>query len=132
MGYFDSPGRSRLNRDIHFEKSPQIGILLQEGGGLLGQGHNRLTHVKKLPLGVPHQLQKHAPLATALATKAPHDLFEVSLKSRCLGPQRGFALGALLRDLVDDLEDFFFALYSVWASVTRWLPCSLGNVSMTR
>src|SRR5207248_9006271 len=23
MGHIDSPGRSRLNRDIHFEKSPQ-------------------------------------------------------------------------------------------------------------
>src|SRR5205823_6453460 len=25
MGHIDSPGRSRLNRDIHFEKSPKTG-----------------------------------------------------------------------------------------------------------
>jgi hypothetical protein len=24
MGHIDSPGRSRLNRDIHFEKSPYL------------------------------------------------------------------------------------------------------------
>ena len=32
----------------------------------------------------------------------------------------------------DELKGFFCALYSVVASVTRWLPCSHGKVSMTR
>ena len=32
----------------------------------------------------------------------------------------------------DELEDFFWALYSVAASLTRWLPCSLGKVSTTK
>src|SRR5437764_15145502 len=30
MGHIDSPGRSRLNRDIHFEKSPKVHPLLPE------------------------------------------------------------------------------------------------------
>src|SRR5438105_14891232 len=30
MGHIDSPGRSRLNRDIHFEKSPKFSV--QTGG----------------------------------------------------------------------------------------------------
>jgi hypothetical protein len=37
----------------------------------------------------------------------------------------------LLRKLREELEDFFFALYKVAASLTRWLPCSLGKVSTT-
>src|SRR4030095_12997490 len=39
------------------------------------------------------------------------------------------ALGGYGRD---DLKDFFWALYNVAASLTRWLPCSLGKVSTTR
>ena len=42
-------------------------------------------------------------------------------------------LGGALRGYGrDDLEDFFWALYRVAASLTRWLPCSLGKVSTTR
>src|SRR5205085_5213474 len=29
MGHIDSPGRSRLNRDIHFEKSPSASTVLR-------------------------------------------------------------------------------------------------------
>ena len=40
--------------------------------------------------------------------------------------------GALCGDGCDELEDFFWALYNVAASLTRWLPCSLGKVSTTK
>jgi hypothetical protein len=49
----------------------------------------------------------------------------VRLQRRTLG-------GALRRDRDDELEDFFGALYSVAASLTRGLPCSRGKVSTTR
>ena len=35
----------------------------------------------------------------------------------------------LFGDGLDDLEEFFFALYSVAASLTLCVPCSLGKVS---
>jgi hypothetical protein len=76
----------------------------------VGQGHHRLANLKKLSLGVSHQLQKHATLPTALASKAPHHLAEITVQGRRLGPQRGCVLGALVGDVLDDLEDFFFAL----------------------
>ena len=88
----------------------QIGVLLQKLTGLLGQGYHRLTHVTKVSLRLPHQLHKHPALPTALAAKAPHHLAEGSWQGSGLCPQRGCALGALLGDLLDDLEDFFFAL----------------------
>src|SRR5437764_6306370 len=61
MGHIDSPGRSRLNRDIHFEKSPKTGgevacrraPRFPEGGGspLLPRGGPLL-----LPHGAPSRL----------------------------------------------------------------------------
>jgi hypothetical protein len=38
---------------------------------------------------------------------------------------------ASLGDPSNHHEGFFCALYNVVASVTRWLPCSHGKVSMT-
>ena len=104
------PGLLKLPPQALTLARAQIRGLLQELVGTLGQGHNWLTHFKEVSLSLPHQLHKHATLATALATKAPHDLAEVSLKGSGLCPQHGFALGALLGALLDDLEDFFFAL----------------------
>ena len=53
------------------------------------------------------------------------ELLRLRLQRRALG-------GALRGYGRDDLEDFFWALYRVAASLTRWLPCSLGKVSTTR
>src|SRR5947209_13377472 len=36
MGHIDSPGRSRLNRDIHFEKSPYCRLPESEGIAPIG------------------------------------------------------------------------------------------------
>jgi hypothetical protein len=65
-----------------------------------------------------------------LAAEAAHHLRQVLLE--WLRLQRGALGGALGGDGRDDLEDFFWALYSVAASLTRWLPCSLGKVSTTK
>jgi hypothetical protein len=43
--------------------------------------------------------------------------------------ERGASGGALCSYRRDHLEDFFWALYRVAASLTRGLPCSRGQVS---
>jgi hypothetical protein len=68
---------------------------------------------------VAHELHADLALPPALATKASHDLREVVVARVHLGRQRGRWPGALRRDGLDELEDFFCALYRVVASVTR-------------
>ena len=79
-----------------------------------------------------HQRHEDATLTSTTAAKAAHDLGEGVLQALGLVLELGGPVVALLRDVVDERERFFCALYSVVASVTRWLPCSLGKVSMTR
>src|SRR6266511_1325056 len=88
--------------------------------------------VEQLFFGLAYQLHKHFPLAPALATETTHNLLQISLEVNDLGFQRFALRGALLEDVRDDLEDFFWAFYRGIASFPRWLPCSLGNVSTTR
>src|SRR5437660_5614580 len=71
-------------------------------------------------------------LPPTLAAKAPHHLLQVLLEALGLTRERCGSAVALLCDVCDEFEGFFCALYSVVASVTRWLPCSHGKVSMTR
>jgi hypothetical protein len=81
---------------------------------------------------VAHALPEDLTLAPTLPTKAAHGLLEVLLEGTGLGRQRRGSGGALLQDGLDEGEDFFGALYSVVASVTRWLPCADGKVAMRR
>src|SRR5215475_1208085 len=87
---------------------------------------------QQLLFRLAHQRHKHLPLAPALPPKAAHNLGEVVVELLCLPLQRRARDGAVLGEVRDNLEDFFFALYNVAASLTRWLPCSLGKVSTTR
>src|SRR4029450_12663810 len=61
-----------------------------------------------------------------------HNLRQILLELLCLPMQRRASGGARHGYGRDDLEDFFGALYRVAASLTRWLPCSLGKVSTTK
>src|SRR5262245_7568357 len=74
-----------------------------------------------------HQTDKDSSLPAALPSKATHNLGEVVVQLLGLRLQDRPLGGTLLRNLRDNLEDFFFALYKVAASLTRWLPCSLGK-----
>src|SRR5262249_1033509 len=105
---------------------------LQHELGRHSEWPHLLPDVEQLFFGLAYQLHKHFPLAPTLATETTHDLLQVSLELDDLGFQRFAFRGALLEDMRDDLEDFSWALYRVIASFTRWLPCSLGNVSTTR
>src|SRR4029453_13108268 len=69
---------------------------------------------------------------SALAAKAAHNLGKVMVEVLRLGLQRRARSRAVVGEVADDLEDFFWALYRVAASLTRWLPCSLGKVLTTR
>src|SRR6266516_1139193 len=96
------------------------------------QRQDLLSHLQQLCLGLAHQCHKHLPHPPALATEAAHHLLEGVLELLCSPRQRRAPGGALRGYGRDDLEDFFWALYRVAASLTRWLPCSLGKVSTTR
>jgi len=100
--------------------------------GLEAQGFDGFPQGKELLFGVTHQRHEDATLTSTTAAKAAHDLGEGVLQALGLVLELGGPVVALLRDVVDERERFFCALYSVVASVTRWLPCSLGKVSMTR
>ena len=69
--------------------------------------------------GLTHQLDEDFALAPALTTKAPHDFLQglVQLMRGVLqacGRER-----ARRADALDEVQEFFWALYSVVASVTR-------------
>ena len=100
--------------------------------GLAAQGFDGFPQCKELLFSLTHQRHEDATLTSTTAAKAAHDLGEGVLQALGLVLELGGPAVALLRDVVDERERFFCALYSVVASVTRWLPCSLGKVSMTR
>ena len=100
--------------------------------GCLCQGQDVLPHLKQMLFDLVYQLRKHFTLPAALPAKPAHELLEDVLEAVSLGLQRRGPGRSLVGKVRDDLEDFFGALYSVAASLTRGLPCSLGNVSTTR
>ena len=96
------------------------------------QGQHLVSHLQQVRLGPADQRHKHFAYPPTLAAEAAHTLREVLLELLRLRLQCR-ALGSALSGYGrDDLEDFFWALYRVAASLTRWLPCSLGKVSTTR
>ena len=97
----------------------QVGVLVQERFGLLGPGRNATAQVQQVLFGLAHQRDEDFALAPAPAAKATHDLVQglVELLSGVL-QARGRAR-ALLADALDEVQEFFWALYSVVASVTR-------------
>ena len=83
------------------------------------QCSNGLSKLEELLFRLAHQFHEDMALASALATKAPHDFGQFLVE--CLGltrEDRG-AAAARLCDVCDERQRFFCALYSVVASVTR-------------
>ena len=87
--------------------------------GLEASGLNGLTQCKELVFGLTHQRHEDAPLPSATATKAPHDLGEGVLQVLGLVVEWDGPAVARLRDVGDERKHFFCALDSVVASVTR-------------
>ena len=87
--------------------------------GVLGPGLYATAQSQQVLFGLTHQFDKDFALAPALTTKATHDFLQglVQLMSWVL--QSGGRERALLTDPLDEVQDFFWALYSVVASVTR-------------
>jgi hypothetical protein len=76
---------------------------------------------------VAHQFHKNMALAPALAAKAPHDFGQFLVEFLGLTREGRGAAAARLWDVGDERQRFFCALYSVVASVTRWLPVHRGR-----
>ena len=85
----------------------------------LGQGGNGATTLSQRLFRVAYQRHEDFALPPALAAKATHDLLEILVERTGLRCQRGGSRGTLRGALLDELEDFFCALYKVVASVTR-------------
>src|SRR6266508_872916 len=110
----------------------QVRCAVQVCLGSPRQGQDLFSHLEQVRLGPADERHKHVADPPTLAAEAAHPLRQVLLELLRLRLQRR-ALGGTLRGYGrDDLEDFFWALYSVAASLTRWLPCSLGKVSTTK
>ena len=97
----------------------QGAVLMQARLGVLGPGLYATAQIQQVLFGLTHQFDKDFALAPALTTKATHDFLQglVQLMSWVLQP--GGRERALLTDPLDEVQDFFWALYSVVASVTR-------------
>lgn len=106
--------------------------LSQEVLRLLSQRGDGLAKLQELVFRVTYQFHEDLALTTTLAAKAPHDFGQLLVEPLGLPCEARGTVAALLRDGCDERKGFFCALYSVVASVTRWLPCSHGKVSMTR
>ena len=106
--------------------------LVQALLGLLPQGGNRLAKLQELLFRLAYQFHQDLALTTTLATKAAHNFFQLLVELLGLAREDRGTAAVFLRDGFDERKHFFCALYSVVASVTRWLPCSQGKVSMTR
>lgn len=78
--------------------------------GSLGQGDNGAAMRQELLFGLAHQADEDFALAAALAAKAAHDLRKGVVERLGLRLQQGRGRGALRRDSLDELEDFFWAL----------------------
>jgi hypothetical protein len=125
-------GRSQLHGQALALGLVDLVGLGQELLSPLPQGVDRLAKGQELPFGVAHQGHEDTALSPALAAKTTHDLFDLLLQAVGLGPQLGGLAAASSGEAVDEFKGCFGALYSVVASVTRWLPCSAGKVSTTR
>jgi hypothetical protein len=70
MGHIDSPGRSRLSRDIHFEKSPYAPALSEKYNSFLrllknkGFKEERMTKVGLYAIGKSTTLESNKSLLT--------------------------------------------------------------------
>jgi hypothetical protein len=69
--------------------------------------------------GLTHQCDEDLALAPALTAKASHDLLQGLVQRMSRGLQSRGWDRALLADALDEVQEFFWALYSVVASVTR-------------
>ena len=74
--------------------------------GLCQDGQGAAT-LPELLFCLAHQRHADFALPAALSTKAAYDLREVVVEGVRLGLQRGRGRGALRRDGLDEVEDFF-------------------------
>ena len=93
--------------------------LMQARWGVLGPGLYATVKIQQVLFGLAHQFDKDFALAPALTTKATHDFVQGLVQLMSWGLQSGGRERALLTDPLDEVQDFFWALYSVVASVTR-------------
>jgi hypothetical protein len=74
---------------------------------LVRQLGNGAAHLQKLCFGLAHQFHDDFALSPALAAKATPALLAVFFEASGLGLQRGGSGGALLGNVLNELEDFF-------------------------
>ena len=100
--------------------------------GLEPKGVDGFPQLQELMLGVTDQLHKTRPCPRQLRPKPRMTFFRACVRSRAwLGSWGGRLLHCCAMWAMSS-SAFFAPLYRVVASVTRWLPCSVGKVSMTR
>lgn len=85
----------------------QMGGLVESLLCFLRELSNSAADLQELRFGVAYQFHEDFALPSALAAKVAHDLLQVVLKLLGLRLERGDSCGALLGDVVDEVEDFF-------------------------
>jgi hypothetical protein len=97
----------------------QGAVLVQERFGVLAPGLYVTAQVQQVLFGLTHQCDEDLALAPALTAKASHDLLQGLVQRMSRGLQSRGWDRALLAEALDEVQEFFWALYSVVASVTR-------------
>ena len=92
----------------------QRGRLGQQLLGLLPKCCNGLANLQKLPFGVTHKLHKDFPLPSALAAKAPHGFGQCLVELLGLTREDRGSAAALLRDVDDECQRFFWLYTGSW------------------
>jgi hypothetical protein len=89
-----------------------LGIIERDGAckprlSGLCQSHDGLSDLEQAGFRVAYQAQEHFALATTLAAKTAHDLFEVVVETLRLALQRRRLRDTLRSEVRNELEDFF-------------------------
>ena len=87
--------------------------------GLVAKGCDRFPQIQEPLFGLANSRDEDVTLAATAAAKAPHHFFAFLPQDVDLAVEFGGPATALLSDMLDEIEGFFCALYSVVASVTR-------------
>jgi hypothetical protein len=110
--------RGERQRETRTLRLPQGARGFEAFLGLEAEGLHGLTQCKERLFGLTHARHEDAPVTSATAAKAPHDLGEGVLQVWGLVVEWEGPAGALLREVGDERKRFFGAFYRVVASGT--------------
>ena len=107
-------GRLQVAKQVLTLSLAELGVLDQEGFGLLSPRLYGLIQVQQVTLGLTHQFDEDFALASTLAAETSHDFLQTLIALKRLRAQGRGGSGALLADSLDDMKVFFVPCKASW------------------